>query len=205
MCKACYSILSAQRGGRTEGGARTPEVSFTHVQPNMTGFFNRLAGMFLGFFFCQAEASSQLMRSFLFYGDNPKTWKQVWCVLRTEPPTLQLYAAQQVGPEPGRRALPPCLKGVTEVYCGPSGRGAPVLRPPAGLRGGRLLPGAPGSAALLSEPVHHETQLLLRQRGPQTQLAGGAPGCCCCRQDHNKHTRQPRRPHTGGEARLHWR
>ncbi|TWW64495.1 FYVE, RhoGEF and PH domain-containing protein 4 [Takifugu flavidus] len=67
VCKSCYSILSARRGGRTEGRGRTPE----------------------------AEASSQLMRSFLFYGDNPKTWKQVWCVIGTEPPTLQLYAAQQ--------------------------------------------------------------------------------------------------------------
>uniref|UniRef100_A0A674PC19 FYVE, RhoGEF and PH domain containing 4b n=1 Tax=Takifugu rubripes TaxID=31033 RepID=A0A674PC19_TAKRU len=67
VCKSCYSILSARRGGRTEGRGRTPET----------------------------EASSQLMRSFLFYGDNPKTWKQVWCVIGTEPPTLQLYAAQQ--------------------------------------------------------------------------------------------------------------
>lgn len=114
VCKSCYSILSAQRGGRTEGGGRTPEVSFTHVQPNATEVFNRLAGMFLGFFslpISQAEAPSQLMRSFLFYGDNPKTWKQVWCVLRTEPPTLQLYAAPQVGPDPGRRAPRPRLQG----------------------------------------------------------------------------------------------
>lgn len=31
VCKSCYSILSAQRGGRTEGRGRTPEVSSTHV------------------------------------------------------------------------------------------------------------------------------------------------------------------------------
>ena len=45
-----------------------------------------------------AVSQDGIMSGFLLYGDNPKTWQQVWCVLsRTEPLTLCLYAAPQVG------------------------------------------------------------------------------------------------------------
>ncbi|XP_036977459.1 FYVE, RhoGEF and PH domain-containing protein 4-like isoform X3 [Acanthopagrus latus] len=72
VCKACYSILT-QRGERVEGKKRRmleSEVS--------------------------AVSQDGIMSGFLLYGDNPKTWQQVWCVLsRTEPLTLCLYAAPQ--------------------------------------------------------------------------------------------------------------
>lgn len=50
----------------------------------------------------QSEMSPQsgdsLMSGFLLYGDDPKTWQQVWCVItRTEPLALYLYTAPQVG------------------------------------------------------------------------------------------------------------
>lgn len=45
-----------------------------------------------------AVSCDSIMSGFLLYGDNPKTWQQVWSVLsRTEPLTLYLYAAPQVG------------------------------------------------------------------------------------------------------------
>lgn len=45
-----------------------------------------------------AVSCDSIMSGFLLYGDNPKTWQQVWSVLsRTEPLTLCLYAAPQVG------------------------------------------------------------------------------------------------------------
>lgn len=43
------------------------------------------------------QSSDSLMSSFLLYGDDQKTWKQVWCVItRAEPLTLCLYMAPQV-------------------------------------------------------------------------------------------------------------
>lgn len=124
VCKSCYSILSAQRGERTEGKRRqTLEVSLILIEFKRT--ILKVAQVFLTLhhithFFKQTfqddfspvsqfdmslQASNCLMRSFLFYGDEPKTWQQLWCVItRTEPPTLQLYAAQQVGQKTGTRA-----------------------------------------------------------------------------------------------------
>lgn len=58
------------------------------------------------------QSSHCLIRSFLFYGDDPKTWQQLWCVIaRTEPATLQLFAAQQVGQETGTTS--PAIKALT--------------------------------------------------------------------------------------------
>uniref|UniRef100_H3CN84 FYVE, RhoGEF and PH domain containing 4b n=1 Tax=Tetraodon nigroviridis TaxID=99883 RepID=H3CN84_TETNG len=72
VCKSCYSILSAQREERTDGRRQTLEFAVS------------------------LQSSRCLIRSFLFYGDDPKTWQQLWCVFaRTEPATLQLFAAQQ--------------------------------------------------------------------------------------------------------------
>ncbi|XP_074554209.1 FYVE, RhoGEF and PH domain-containing protein 4-like [Halichoeres trimaculatus] len=73
VCKACYSILSCQRGERVEGKKRR---------------------------ILESEASlgspDSAMSGFLLYGNNPKTWQQMWCVItRTEPPFLCLYAAPQ--------------------------------------------------------------------------------------------------------------
>lgn len=62
----------------------------------------------------QSEVSSLSMRSFLFYGDSPKTWQQVWCVItRTEPATLDLYAAPQVGPKSGDTCCQPIFLKVS--------------------------------------------------------------------------------------------
>ncbi len=52
--------------------------------------------------FSQSEASpvssDSLISGFLLYGDNPKTWQQVWAVISgTEPVALYLYTAPQVG------------------------------------------------------------------------------------------------------------
>ncbi|XP_070710316.1 FYVE, RhoGEF and PH domain-containing protein 4-like [Pempheris klunzingeri] len=72
VCKACYSILTGQRGERMEGKKRILEVC------------------------CDEASSDGVMSSFLLYGDNPKTWQQVWAVIpRTEPPVLSLYTAPQ--------------------------------------------------------------------------------------------------------------
>uniref|UniRef100_A0A3Q3E3B1 FYVE, RhoGEF and PH domain-containing protein 4-like n=1 Tax=Labrus bergylta TaxID=56723 RepID=A0A3Q3E3B1_9LABR len=70
VCKACYSILSCQRGERSEGKKRRMlECPLTAL-------------------------------GFLLFRDNPKTMQHVWCVItRTDsPPVLNLYTATQVGP-----------------------------------------------------------------------------------------------------------
>ncbi|XP_051247967.1 FYVE, RhoGEF and PH domain-containing protein 4-like isoform X2 [Dicentrarchus labrax] len=73
VCKACYSILTGQRGERVEGKKR--RIVELEASP---------------------VSSDGLMSGFLLYGDNPKTWQQVWSVItRTEPPTLCLYTAPQ--------------------------------------------------------------------------------------------------------------
>ncbi|CAF96310.1 unnamed protein product, partial [Tetraodon nigroviridis] len=88
VCKSCYSILSAQREERTDGRRQTLEFAVS------------------------LQSSRCLIRSFLFYGDDPKTWQQLWCVFaRTEPATLQLFAAQQVGQETGTTS--PAIKALT--------------------------------------------------------------------------------------------
>ncbi|KAL7371028.1 hypothetical protein ABVT39_016651 [Epinephelus coioides] len=73
VCKACYSILTSQRGERVEGKKRRmleSEVS--------------------------TVSSDCIMSGFLLYGDNPKTWQQVWSVItRAEPCVLHLYTAPQ--------------------------------------------------------------------------------------------------------------
>ncbi|KAM9335042.1 FYVE, RhoGEF and PH domain-containing protein 4-like [Symphorus nematophorus] len=73
VCKACYSILTSQRGERVEGKKRRMLESET-----------------------PAVSTDSVMSGFLLYGDNPKTWQQVWSVItRTEPPVLCLYSASQ--------------------------------------------------------------------------------------------------------------
>ncbi|XP_033470733.1 FYVE, RhoGEF and PH domain-containing protein 4-like [Epinephelus lanceolatus] len=73
VCKACYSILTSQRGERVEWKKRRmleSEVS--------------------------TVSSDCIMSGFLLYGDNPKTWQQVWSVItRAEPCILHLYTAPQ--------------------------------------------------------------------------------------------------------------
>ncbi|XP_034529111.1 FYVE, RhoGEF and PH domain-containing protein 4-like [Notolabrus celidotus] len=73
VCKACYSILSCQRGERVEGKKRRileSEASLVSTDGTMSGF--------------------------LLYGNNPKTWQQLWCVItRTDPPFLCLYTTPQ--------------------------------------------------------------------------------------------------------------
>lgn len=77
-----------------------------------------------------SQASDCLIGSFLFYGEDPTTWQQVWCVItRAEPATLQLYAAQQVGRETwntspvkpvtrsGSSDRPPCRQDATPQSC----------------------------------------------------------------------------------------
>ncbi|XP_067437956.1 FYVE, RhoGEF and PH domain-containing protein 4-like isoform X1 [Thunnus thynnus] len=73
VCKACYSILTGQRGERVEGKkTRILELEASPV------------------------SSDNVMSGFLQYGDNPKTWQRVWSVItRTEPPVLYLYTASQ--------------------------------------------------------------------------------------------------------------
>uniref|UniRef100_UPI0037E785B8 FYVE, RhoGEF and PH domain-containing protein 4-like n=1 Tax=Semicossyphus pulcher TaxID=241346 RepID=UPI0037E785B8 len=75
VCKACYSILTCQRGDKMEGKKKKRRI-------------------------LELEASlistDSVMCGFLLYGDNPKTWQQLWCVItRTEPPVLCLYTTPQ--------------------------------------------------------------------------------------------------------------
>ncbi|KAM9845915.1 FYVE, RhoGEF and PH domain-containing protein 4-like [Aulostomus maculatus] len=73
VCKACYSILTAQRGERAEGKKR--RILELEASP---------------------ASSDRVISGFLRYGDNPKTCQQVWSVVtRAQPPTLHLYAASQ--------------------------------------------------------------------------------------------------------------
>ncbi len=58
--------------------------------------------IFLAHVFSQSEispvSSDSVISGFLLYGDNPKTWQQVWSVItRSEPLVLHLYSASQVG------------------------------------------------------------------------------------------------------------
>ncbi|XP_031721693.1 FYVE, RhoGEF and PH domain-containing protein 4-like isoform X1 [Anarrhichthys ocellatus] len=72
VCKACYSILSAQRGEKVEGKKRRILESEIPIY------------------------SDYVMCGFLLYGDNPKTWQQMWSVVtRSEPVLLHLYTAPQ--------------------------------------------------------------------------------------------------------------
>ncbi|XP_042367083.1 FYVE, RhoGEF and PH domain-containing protein 4-like [Plectropomus leopardus] len=73
VCKACYSILTSQRGERVEGKKR--KILESEVSP---------------------RSSDCIISGFLLYGDNPKTWQQVWSVItQTEPLLLRLYSAPQ--------------------------------------------------------------------------------------------------------------
>ncbi|XP_054480482.1 FYVE, RhoGEF and PH domain-containing protein 4-like isoform X2 [Anoplopoma fimbria] len=76
VCKACYSILTGQRGESVEGKKRRIlEVSLSEASP---------------------VSSDCVMSGFLLYGDNPKTWQQMWSVVtRSEPAVLLLYTARQ--------------------------------------------------------------------------------------------------------------
>ncbi|XP_078137675.1 FYVE, RhoGEF and PH domain-containing protein 4-like [Sander vitreus] len=70
VCKACYSTLTSQR-----------------VEENKRRILESEAS---------PVSSDCVMSGFLLYGDNPKTWQQVWTVIsRTEPPALHLYTAPQ--------------------------------------------------------------------------------------------------------------
>ncbi|XP_070785484.1 FYVE, RhoGEF and PH domain-containing protein 4-like [Enoplosus armatus] len=76
VCKACYSILIGQRGEKVEGKKRRI-LEFSHSEASLV-------------------FRDYVMSGFLLYGDNPKTWQQVWSVItRTEPPVLYLYTAPQ--------------------------------------------------------------------------------------------------------------
>lgn len=73
VCKACYSILTSQRGERADGKKR--RILESEASP---------------------VSSDNILSGFLLYGDNPKTLQQVWSVItRTEPPVLCLYTAPQ--------------------------------------------------------------------------------------------------------------
>ncbi|KAM7366958.1 hypothetical protein PAMP_014889 [Pampus punctatissimus] len=73
VCKACYSILTGQRGERMESKKRR----ILELEASLV-------------------SSDSVMTGFLQYGDNPKTWQRVWSVItRTKPPVLYLYAASQ--------------------------------------------------------------------------------------------------------------
>ncbi|XP_041636190.1 FYVE, RhoGEF and PH domain-containing protein 4-like [Cheilinus undulatus] len=73
VCNTCYSILSCRRGERVEGKKRR----ILEMEASLTSNNNHMSG-------------------FLLYGDNPKTWQQVWCVIsRTEAPVLYLFTAPQ--------------------------------------------------------------------------------------------------------------
>ncbi|XP_032361707.1 FYVE, RhoGEF and PH domain-containing protein 4 [Etheostoma spectabile] len=70
VCKACYSTLTGQRV--EENKRRILELEESPM------------------------SSDCVMSGFLLYGDNPKTWQQVWTVIsHTEPPALHLYTAPQ--------------------------------------------------------------------------------------------------------------
>lgn len=106
VCKSCYPILSAQRGGRAEGGRRrqTPEVSATHsTSEGGARICQHTAFLCVSNATVCPQSGGCVISSFLFYGDDPTTRQQLWCVLpRTEAPALQLYAAQQVRRVEGR-------------------------------------------------------------------------------------------------------
>nr|XP_040030159.1 FYVE, RhoGEF and PH domain-containing protein 4-like isoform X2 [Gasterosteus aculeatus aculeatus] len=72
VCKSCFSILMEQR---VEGKKRTVlESEAARV------------------------CSDGAVRGFLRYGDNPKTWHQMWAVVPwSEPAVLHLYTAPQAG------------------------------------------------------------------------------------------------------------
>ncbi|KAF7206930.1 FYVE, RhoGEF and PH domain-containing protein 4 isoform X1 [Nothobranchius furzeri] len=73
VCKACYSILTGQRGERMDRKKRRMIESDTHAGPQ-----------------------DIIMSSYLQYGDNSMIWQQVWCILPgTDPPVLQLYTTPQ--------------------------------------------------------------------------------------------------------------
>ncbi|XP_068442230.1 FYVE, RhoGEF and PH domain-containing protein 4-like [Clinocottus analis] len=71
VCKACFSILTGQRGERVEGKKR------------------RILGS-------SPVSGDCAMSGFLLYGDHPKTWQQTWSVVtRSEPAALLLYTDPQ--------------------------------------------------------------------------------------------------------------
>ncbi|XP_062299729.1 FYVE, RhoGEF and PH domain-containing protein 4-like [Scomber scombrus] len=73
VCKACYSILTAQRVERVD----SKKKRVLELEPSPV-------------------CSESEMSGFLQYGDNPKTRQRVWSVITgTEPPVLYLYAAAQ--------------------------------------------------------------------------------------------------------------
>ncbi|KAK5849169.1 hypothetical protein PBY51_008832 [Eleginops maclovinus] len=73
VCKACYSVLMAQRGESMEGKKRRTLESEASI-----------------------VSRDCVMSGFLLYGDNPKTCQQVWSVITCiEPPVLHLYTAPQ--------------------------------------------------------------------------------------------------------------
>uniref|UniRef100_A0A3P8T0L5 FYVE, RhoGEF and PH domain containing 4b n=2 Tax=Amphiprion percula TaxID=161767 RepID=A0A3P8T0L5_AMPPE len=74
VCKACYSILTSQRGDKVDGKRRRRTLE-SYPPPAST---------------------DSVLSGFLQYGDNPMIWQQMWCVLtRTEPQLLYLYADPQ--------------------------------------------------------------------------------------------------------------
>ncbi|XP_072235228.1 FYVE, RhoGEF and PH domain-containing protein 4-like isoform X2 [Leuresthes tenuis] len=73
VCKACYLILSGQRGERADRKKRRTLES--EAQP---------------------AACDGVLTGFLRYADSSMVWQHVWCVLtRTDPPVLHLHATPQ--------------------------------------------------------------------------------------------------------------
>ncbi|XP_028256362.1 FYVE, RhoGEF and PH domain-containing protein 4-like isoform X2 [Parambassis ranga] len=73
VCKACYSILTGQRGEKVDGNKRRIVESDAS-----TG------------------SGDSATSGFLQYSDDPINWRRVWSVLiKTEPPVLLLYADPQ--------------------------------------------------------------------------------------------------------------
>ncbi|KAM3858993.1 FYVE, RhoGEF and PH domain-containing protein 4-like [Diretmus argenteus] len=72
VCKACYSTLTGGHGDERVGAKKTETLE------------------------TEASHGGAVMSGFLQYGDNPKTWQRVWCVIpRTEPLVLHLYTDPQ--------------------------------------------------------------------------------------------------------------
>ncbi|XP_022073503.2 FYVE, RhoGEF and PH domain-containing protein 4-like [Acanthochromis polyacanthus] len=87
VCKACYSILTSQSGGKVDGKRRRRTLE-SDPPPAST---------------------DSVMSGFLQYGNSPMIWQQMWCVLtRTEPQVLYLYADLQDSKPQVSVPLPGC-------------------------------------------------------------------------------------------------
>lgn len=197
VCKSCYPILSAQRGERAEGRRRpTLEVSVTPTCCRRT--LLKAEEVFLTtqpFCLHSPVTASSEASCFMATTQRPGNSCGASSPGRRRRPCSCTLLNRWVGrADPTLMAPPPpprrrwrVINALTFFFPPPSGCEAPELRAAAGLRGGRLLPGAPGAALLPCEAADRHTHLLLRRRRAQAQLAGCSQGCCD-RQDDGTHT-----------------